>query len=242
MIRVHDKIGIVYVYVMIHEAPSTQNLGESRERAARQAVSARPVFLTRHTTAQRVKISFILVKCTSKEGRLLPVTAARLPPLPLVSPQLALIPYLIPPDTYTVKLLLKHGAAVHGNDCLYLACKSGQVEAVELFVRAGCDTSEPVADVKMFRNTPFLSQHIGQTGTGREIAEQCGHTAVLAVLDAREAEAQAKAEAKAAKKRAQNKKKAQRRKEVKKQAAAAAAATEAVAAAEAEATVPSAAA
>ena len=153
-------------------------------------------------------------------------------------------------DNSAVKLLLKHGAAVHGNDCLYLACKSGQVEAVECFVRAGCDTSEPVADVKIFRNTPFLSQHIGQTG--REIAEQCGHTAVLAVLDAREAEAQAKAEAKAAKKRAQNKKKAQRRKEVKKQAAAAAAATEAaaaaaavaaaVAAAEAEATVPSAAA
>jgi len=153
-------------------------------------------------------------------------------------------------DNSAVKLLLKHGAAVHGNDCLYLACKSGQVEAVELFVRAGCDTSEPVADVKIFRNRHFLSQHIGQTG--REIAEQCGHTAVLAVLDAREAEAQAKAEAKAAKKRAQNKKKAQRRKEVKKQAAAAAAATAAaaaaaavaaaVAAAEAEATVPSAAA
>ena len=117
-----------------------------------------------------------------------------------------------------------------------MACKSGQVEAVELFVRAGCDTSKLVADVKMFRNSTFLSQHIGQTG--REIAEQCGHTAVLAVLNALEAEAQAKAEAKAAKKRAQNKRKAQRRKEVKKQAAAAAAAA---AAAKAEATVSSAA-
>ena len=104
-----------------------------------------------------------------------------------------------------IKLLLQHGANIDKTEAINSACEVGQAGVVEILVRAGCDTGR----------LHVVDPHTCMSSY--DIAKKHGHTTVLAILDALEAEAAVKAEAKAAKKRAQNKKKQQRRKEVKRQ-------------------------
>ena len=74
-----------------------------------------------------------------------------------------------------LRLLLERGAAlveradtVNGATAFLLACASNQPECAEALVRAGCDVG--------IRSSNGM--------TGRQIAEECGHTAVVARLRA----------------------------------------------------------